>query len=58
MEYIVYSLNSFGYPEFNFVVADSIKAAKKEFHVWHPLNNIQKIYISTEDMRNFLTSSL
>lgn len=58
MNYVVVYLNTAGFPAFAFVTADNITEVKKHFKLFYPNCDLKSIYISIEDMRNFLTMCL
>lgn len=58
MNYVVYYLNSAGYPSFCFVCAEGVKDCKRQFKSFHPNDEIEKIFIAVDDMRNWLIASL
>lgn len=58
MNFVVYYLNSSGFPQFTFVCEDNLKEAKKQFKRFHPDTEIQKIFVAVDDMKNWLVSTL
>lgn len=58
MNFVMYYLNSAGYPQFCFVCEDCKSDAVMQFKHFHPDADLKNVFVSVDDMKNYLIGGL